>query len=69
MSELVVPDIAESTTMFFFSFAISWQTFFIRAGVPTEVPPNFKTFMSCSLVLLFLVVRCLRGVVIFTHFV
>src|SRR5690606_12179961 len=40
---LVVPDSAESTTIFF--PGVSRQrlaTLFIRSGLPTEVPPNFR---------------------------
>src|SRR5574344_1027310 len=42
----VVPDMAERTTIFCCpSSVISLHTSFIRCGLPTEVPPNFNTFI------------------------
>ena len=47
----VVPAIAESTTIFLPLSVIMSATFAMRSADPTEVPPNFKTFI---LLLLFL---------------
>ena len=43
--KIVVPDIAESTTIFCSPSVINLATSFIRCAEPTEVPPNFKTFI------------------------
>ncbi len=49
MSEFVVPDIADNTTNTCPSMLVAIDaTDFIRAGVPTDVPPNFITFMMLS---------------------
>ena len=45
LDKLVVPDIAEKTTMFLPREATSEVTSFMRWADPTEVPPNFKTFI------------------------
>src|SRR5580658_5052766 len=47
---LVVPLRALSTTIFGSASAvISWLTWYILSGFPTEVPPNFMTFISLLL--------------------
>ena len=49
MSVLVVPLIADSTTNVGSPDAVTNEaTFFIRSGVPTDVPPNFITFIFVS---------------------
>ena len=49
MSEFVVPDIADNTTNTCPSMLVAIDaTDFMRAGVPTDVPPNFITFMMLS---------------------
>ena len=43
---LLVPDIAERTTNVGSpDFVINFATLFMRSGEPTEVPPNFITFI------------------------
>ncbi len=44
----VVPDTAERTTSFLSLPEISFATACIRSGLPTEVPPNFNTFIFYS---------------------
>src|SRR5580704_11708192 len=56
---LVVPLRALSTTIFGSASAvISWLTWYILSGFPTEVPPNFMTFISR---LLFFGIANIRG--------
>ena len=43
---LVVPDMAERTTILGWSSEINFATSWIRCAEPTEVPPNFNTFIS-----------------------
>ena len=44
-SVFVVPDIADSTTTFFPAWVIIFATSLKRTALPTEVPPNLRTFM------------------------
>ena len=47
-NELVVPDIADSTTRFNSLLQIRFATYLILSTVPNEVPPNFKILnFSC----------------------
>jgi hypothetical protein len=44
-SVLVVPDTAERITIFLSPQVISLATACILSGLPTDVPPNFRTFI------------------------
>jgi hypothetical protein len=47
---LVVPLSADSTTIFFPGVSNNrFAIFFIRSGLPTDVPPNFNTTISIFL--------------------
>ena len=50
---MVVPDMAESTTRSPFSCVAMLATCFILCAEPTEVPPNFKTFIRLLLTYLY----------------
>ena len=54
MSEFVVPLIADSTiNVGFPDFVTNEATPFMRSGEPTDVPPNFITFMFRLIFLLY----------------
>ena len=54
---LLVPDIAERTTIFFSPSVINLATSFIRCAEPTEVPPNFKTFIFVTVLKLVCIIN------------
>ncbi|ASU35420.1 hypothetical protein MuYL_3535 [Mucilaginibacter xinganensis] len=41
----MVPDTADSTTICRWDGSIISRSFLILSGLPTDVPPNFKTFI------------------------
>jgi hypothetical protein len=54
-SELVVPAIADKTTILGSPPDMMDTTFFIRRAEPTDVPPNFNTFMIVYCVFLLII--------------
>ncbi|MBV6484095.1 MAG: hypothetical protein KFKLKKLM_00578 [Flavobacteriales bacterium] len=50
---LVVPDMADNTTIFGVLFTTKLVKAFIRSAEPTDVPPNFTTNMVIFLLIFF----------------